>query len=73
MSAGVNSLNDNTGAIQVLTTMGTCPDYHRSRCPHLRRTRRASSSAAPTSPAADGPYHRLKRALRAQIDEAAWS
>ena len=36
-------------------------------------TARASSSATPTSPARDEPYDKLKRALRAEIDEAAWS
>ena len=35
-------------------------------------TVRASSSATPTS-GADDPYDKLKRALRAEIDEAAWA
>ncbi len=36
-------------------------------------TARASSCATPTSRGADEPYDKLKRALRADIDEAAWS
>ena len=36
-------------------------------------TARASSSATPISLGADDPYNKLKRALRAEIDEAAWA
>jgi len=36
-------------------------------------TAKASSSATPTSLAKDQPYEKLKRALRAEIDEAAWA
>ena len=36
-------------------------------------TARASSSATPTSQAADEPYDRLKRALKADIDADTWA
>ena len=36
-------------------------------------TARASSSATPTSRGADEPYEKLKKALRAEIDEGEWA